>query len=266
MKTKFVILILAICRLASAQNITADFTSADAYCLNSPSCFTDLSTSNNGAIILWTWDFGDSNSSTLQNPCHDYLAPGTYSVCLTVQNINGDTNTTCKTISIFDSPTANFSYSINGNVVTFVDLSSGASSWNWDFFPGNPVYTDSSIIVTYPPGSYNACLIVSSQYGCLDTTCQSIIISSINEINSDNIFNISPNPFSTQTILQANKILKNSTLTLFNSIGRQVKEINNISGQTFVLDCDNLSSGLYYLYLTEENKTLLIDKLIVIDK
>ena len=41
--------------------------------------FTDLST---GEIESWAWDFGDGNTSTLQNPTNTYANPGTYDVSL----------------------------------------------------------------------------------------------------------------------------------------------------------------------------------------
>jgi PKD repeat protein len=48
--------------------------------------FTDQSTNNPGS---WLWDFGDGNSSTLQNPKHTYSANGKYTVKLTVTNSFG---------------------------------------------------------------------------------------------------------------------------------------------------------------------------------
>jgi PKD repeat protein len=45
--------------------------------------FTDLSTSTQ---LSWSWDFGDSTSSTLQNPSHTYKNPGTYLVVLKASN------------------------------------------------------------------------------------------------------------------------------------------------------------------------------------
>ncbi|MCP4945262.1 MAG: PKD domain-containing protein, partial [Planctomycetaceae bacterium] len=45
--------------------------------------FTDEST-DDGTIVSWDWDLGDTNSSTDQNPVHNYAAYGTYTVTLTV--------------------------------------------------------------------------------------------------------------------------------------------------------------------------------------
>lgn len=37
----------------------------------------------------WTWNFGDGSTSTLQNPQHAYVKPGTYTVTLSVKNAAG---------------------------------------------------------------------------------------------------------------------------------------------------------------------------------
>ncbi len=76
---------------------------------------------------------------------------------------------------------------------------------------------------------------------------------------------IYPNPLSTQTVLQTDYIIKNATLTVGNSFGQTVKEIKNISGQKVVITRDNLPSGLYFIRLTEENKIIAIDKLVIVD-
>lgn len=55
--------------------------------------FTDLSLN----ATSWNWDFGDGYYSSLQNPVHQYLSSGLYSVCLTVENSCG-TDTKCDTV------------------------------------------------------------------------------------------------------------------------------------------------------------------------
>ncbi len=79
-----------------------------------------------------------------------------------------------------------------------------------------------------------------------------------------NVF-VYPNPFSAQTTLRTNNILKHASLKVFNSLGQTVKQIKNISGQTYTLLRDNLPSGLYFLRLTEDNKTFASGKLLITD-
>ena len=61
-------------------------------------------------------------------------------------------------------------------------------------------------------------------------------------------------------------ILNNATLTVYNSFGQAVAQIKNISEQAITLHRDNLASGLYFIRLTEENKTISVDKLVITDK
>jgi hypothetical protein len=51
---------------------------------------------------------------------------------------------------------------------------------------------------------------------------------------------IFPNPFSSETIITTSKNLQDACLVVYNSIGRQVKQIKNILGQTCTLNRDNL--------------------------
>ena len=68
---------------APAANFTADVTSGTAPLTVR---FTDTST---GEITVWSWSFGDGNTSTEQNPVHTYGAPGNYTVNLTVSTGTG---------------------------------------------------------------------------------------------------------------------------------------------------------------------------------
>jgi PKD repeat protein len=74
-----------------ALNVTSDFTatptSGSAPLLVS---FTDTTTP---APVSWQWDFGDSTTSTLQNPLHNYKSVGSYTVSLTVNGSSGSTLT-----------------------------------------------------------------------------------------------------------------------------------------------------------------------------
>ncbi|QLH30392.1 MAG: T9SS type A sorting domain-containing protein [Candidatus Parvibacillus calidus] len=54
-------------------------------------------------------------------------------------------------------------------------------------------------------------------------------------------------------------------MIVYNLQGQQVKQIKNISGQTVTLRRDNLPAGLYVIHLTQDNKTITTDKLIITD-
>lgn len=72
-----------------------------------------------------------------------------------------------------------------------------------------------------------------------------------------------PNPFSFCTTLKTKDILNDATMTIYNMQGQVVKQTNNLTGQTITLYRDNLPNGLYYICLTEENKIIRTNKLII---
>ncbi len=85
--------------------------------------FTDESTTP----TAWTWDFGDTVTSTSQNPTHTYSEEGSYTVSLTVSNTSETTDTydTIITVSL-DGTTATITYDTgDGDVIesttSFVD-------------------------------------------------------------------------------------------------------------------------------------------------
>ena len=88
----------------------------------------------------------------------------------------------------------------------------------------------------------------------------------INEINNENSISIYPNPFSSATTITTNKILKSATLTIYSISGQTVEQIKNDNGQTIILHRDNLPSGTYFLRLTQDNKVIAADKLVITDK
>ena len=64
--------------------------------------FTDASTDSDGSVVSWSWDFGDGNSSSDQNPTHAYGAYGTYTVELTVTDDDGATGTASESVTLSD--------------------------------------------------------------------------------------------------------------------------------------------------------------------
>lgn len=67
--------------------------------------FSDSSHDAEGSIKAWQWDFGDGNSSTDQNPVHDYATAQTYNAMLTVTDSGGATNSVTKPV-VLTAPTA----------------------------------------------------------------------------------------------------------------------------------------------------------------
>jgi len=66
-------------QVSNVAGITAAFTSPATGTLSIPVQFTDQSAPG---AVSWSWDFGDGNNSSIQNPANSYSAFGIYTVTL----------------------------------------------------------------------------------------------------------------------------------------------------------------------------------------
>ena len=102
--------------------------------------FTNQST---GSPTSWSWNFGDGDTSTKQNPSHTYATEGTYTIKLTVSNEYGsDILTKTDYIIVGSVPKADFTADQTtitvGESVQFTDESTNdPTSWSWKFGDGN---------------------------------------------------------------------------------------------------------------------------------
>ncbi len=122
---------------------TADFS----YSCSALACdFTDGSSDDNG-VASYSWNFGDGNTSSAQNPSHTFAADGSYTVTLTVTDTVGQTDSSSQTVSVSSGSTGgNIDLSANGYKVKGrhrVDLTwNGASTANVD------IYRNGSVVAT----------------------------------------------------------------------------------------------------------------------
>lgn len=62
--------------------------------------FTDESIDIDGSVNAWSWNFGDGNTSSQQNPTHQYATSGFYQVALNVTDDNSGTGNSTTTIFV----------------------------------------------------------------------------------------------------------------------------------------------------------------------
>jgi len=133
------------------------------------SCFTDTSTGN---ITAWHWEFGDGTTSLIQNPCHSYSLPGTYTVYLMVFNECGSDSITKDIVVPCSPPVANFTW--DGSC--FTDTSTGnITAWNWEFGDGTTSLIQNPCHSYSLPGIYSVNLTVTNECGS-DSITKNIVV------------------------------------------------------------------------------------------
>jgi PKD repeat protein len=143
-------------------------------CLGSSTVFTDLSA---GSSLTYEWDFGDSNSSTEQNPTHTYATAGIKTVVLTVTGGNGCLHSVSMNVLVSDYPTVGFTFSdaCEETEVAFTNTSeSGTYAWNFD--DGNSSILSNPSTTYLNSGTYDVTLTITNPNSCVNQLTQQIEI------------------------------------------------------------------------------------------
>lgn len=174
----------------------ANFSANDA-CAGENTMFSDLSTTTDGIVDQWDWDFGDFTSSIASDPQHPYPAAGTFDVTLIVGASNGCFDTIVQTITVNPVPIADFSSGLAcvGSPTQFQDnsfISDGSIvDWEWNFDGGITISNDQDPFHVFPTsGIFPVTLTVTSDLGCTGTITNDITVLP----GPTAAFTINPNP------------------------------------------------------------------------
>ncbi len=151
--------------------------STPAPCLNGGTQYFDSSEVTGGSVASWEWNFGDGNSSSEENPLHQYDNAADYNVQLIVTSSEGCVDSLTNLVTIFPGPVAAFSanppFAYVFQNINFTDETTSdfpITNWEWDFDDGN-FSNDQNPSHNYNEGDdYDVILAVEDQNGCLDTT------------------------------------------------------------------------------------------------
>ncbi len=145
---------------------------ANNVCLANEVAFTNTSLQ----ATQYHWNFGDGDSSDLENPTHTYAALGQYKVFLTVTSHFGCIDSISKTITVYPLPKANFS---TKNIclkdsALFTDASISAQQYIWNFGDGNISLQQKPSHKYTKAGIYTVTQKVRNMYGCWDSISKEI--------------------------------------------------------------------------------------------
>jgi PKD repeat protein len=129
---------------------------------------------------IWSWDFGDGNTSSSQNPTHDYAVSGTYTVLLTVSNGAGSDSASQAVTVALAPPVASFVCQVVGAGVG-CDGTSSTSTLNFSWSaPGsissNGTGTANASFTYGASGDYDITLTVENVGGDLDSLAQTVTV------------------------------------------------------------------------------------------
>ncbi len=169
-------------------------------CAGQPVQFTNLTSPSD----RWLWDFGDSETSTLENPAHSFAETGVYNIRLIAWN-NGCADTLVRTNYVTAlPPVAKFGTTFNCSnklQVVFSDSSTLPQTWLWNFGDGSTSTLQNPNHIYAAYGTYNVTLTVTNG-SCSNTRPRTITL-----INESPDFSL------------AKDTICNSETAVFNSFG-----------------------------------------------
>ena len=165
----------------NAENVTI--------CLGAEVVFADLSTNT---PTQWTWNFGDGQTSNVQNPTHTYAEAGSYNVSLTVTNQDGtDSKQITNCVVVNAVPTANATNTgayCAGSTIELSVSSDIATEYHW----AGPMGFNSTLQTATRPnattnyaGTYS--VTVTTANGCSAVASTDVVVNANPTANASNI-------------------------------------------------------------------------------
>jgi PKD repeat protein len=196
--------------------------SVQAPCANSPTIFTELTTSADPSISK-SWSFGSQGTGSGSPVQYAFTSTSSYVVRLNSTRQSGCVYSVSKNVSIVSPPIADFVPSIDAGAaplpVSFTNNSSGANSYLWKFGdPGNSTSVLASPTFVFSElGSYNVELSASNSVGCTNRLSKpiSVVVPNVDAEMTDFFFVKDPKTGSLQPVV---KLLNRSNITLTNPI------------------------------------------------
>lgn len=208
------------------------------------------------------WEFGDGDTSHLQNPVHTYDTAGVYFVCCTISDSTGNCSfADCYNLNVgnFSNCPATFTQSmLSATIASFSYTGTGnPTGYLWDFGVYGTSTQPAPANNFLAPGTYSVCLTITDS-GCTSTHCDSVTIVQVGqeEMLLDNSFSVYPNPAMNNLFIQNNS--QNAgvvILSVFNPLGELVDErVMNNSRE--MLDFSDKAAGLYSVKIQNQNSVI----------
>lgn len=196
---------------------------AENTCVGTPTPFTSTSTISSGTISAVAWDVNQDNNTdyTTSSGAHTYPSHGTQTIRLTVTSDFGCTATVTGTTEVYANPI--IAISVNDNceldtsiVVNTSSIDAGSYTSAWDIGADAAIeYTTQDLVHIFPvAGTYTVRLIVTSDFGCTDSSDFNIIV----HARPNALFEVSPHCFGVQTAfnnLSTINPVDNNSITTF---------------------------------------------------
>jgi len=217
-----------------------------------------------GSVIKWqssvspftTWIDVDDTTITL-NP--GVLTETTYYKAILQNGSCSVESSDSAIIQVNVSPTAQFTYTANGLTVDFVNQSTNATSYLWNFAGGSATSDLENPSFTYPiSGEYTVELTVMNG-NCSDNASQTISLTNIGvEEPKTTTLKLYPIPtMDVLTIEMESMVLDNAQISIFDITGKLAFTQNtSFIGNKTIINISSLQKGVYIIKITNNQQAI----------
>ncbi len=217
--------------------------------------FTDESTSS---PTSWLWDFGDSQTSTQQNPSHTFAKGKTYTVKLTATNSYGkDDEIKTSYITIYPELLKPVITSTITGKITTLSVPSG-NTYQW-YFNGSEIPGETNESYT-PSKTGNYTVMIKNSDKCAATSDVFSFTIGINVNELDAAVRIYPNPANDFIYIESSlKGTNTIAVSIYSVLGKLVyQETYSNSLQPHLLNTGSIeANGIYFIKLQSRDETVL---------
>ena len=213
--------------------------------------FTDQT---QGQVNTYNWLFPGGSPATSNNPNPTVVYPnaGTYDVTLSVTNDVGNQSITyVELVHAGQMPMLSFDYQQNGLEVSFINTSSMADNYQWNFGDGSDFSTDENPVHLFPAaGTYPVTLLANNAFCSAAITIDIHLIMMTNAHETSNlsgVWNLYPNPVSEILVLESQMYKGDLDILYYDRVGRLLKNEKITFHGKALLSVRDLPKGIYYL-------------------
>ena len=198
---------------------------------------------------LWSFPGGSPATSTEEKPRVIYTEPGNYTATLTLRgNTVGKDTVATLPITVFDTPTAGFTYTTDGRTLTLTNTTNGGQQNYWTF--GDGQYSeDEHPVHTYTADSTYRVTLITTGISCTDTLTRLVTVgatTATTDVAAEGI-SVFPNPTSGRVRVAGPATI----IAVLDARGRSLRfDANSV-------DLADQPSGIYLLQLRTQGRVVL---------
>jgi len=199
--------------------------------------------------FVWNYDDGTNNDS-IKEPTHIFDQSGIYNVNLTAGTPDGCFKNFIVPVNVYIEPVADFivipdSASINQPPLQFIDQSTDASYWYWDFGDGSTSTLQNPFHGFPSTGDFDVLLVVTSSQGCLDSVMYTIPVFD-DQLTCPNVITPNGDGINERFVVENLEYYLDTRLVVYNRWGKKVYDKDSYQNDW---DGQGLADGTYFFVL-----------------